>query len=383
MCTATFRVSWLSIITWLLAFDYLKSETLSDYTDCRTLTKEAGLCISIKECKPLLNYLSSVPVITPEISKRLHEYHCGFKGKDVQVCCPSNGVIYIGDHVNDGDSITKHKNFHLLPKDCGLSVRDRLLGGNIASLFEVPWMALLSYETPNGTEFRCSGSVINNRYILTSAHCLSKNREIKLKEVRCGEHNLNTLVDCEGEDVTAYNTKMCAPPVQDIGIEEIIAHPGYNLKSFTNDIGLIRLERPLNVVAENVQPICLPVYTTLKNTTRWFTVTSWGLTGVKSAELHKITNEIVSQEQCQKAYAPVLPMQINEDHLCATQKHEQICYGNSGDPLQIETILDGDIHNVQYGIFSFGPRSCRMTDFPYVFTRVESHLKWILDNLKA
>uniref|UniRef100_A0A1Y1KNE4 CLIP domain-containing serine protease n=1 Tax=Photinus pyralis TaxID=7054 RepID=A0A1Y1KNE4_PHOPY len=382
MCTATFRVFWLSIITWLLAFDYLKSETLSNYADCRTPTQEAGACIPIKECKPLLSYLSSVSVITPEISKRLHEYHCGFKGKDVQVCCPSNGLIE--NHVNDGDSITKHKNFHLLPKDCGaVLVTDRVRSGTIASLFEVPWMALLSYETPNGTEFRCSGSVINNRYILTSAHCLSKNREIKLKEVRCGEYNLNTAIDCEGEDGPAYDTTICAPPVQDIGIEEIIAHPGYNVKSFTNDIGLIRLEKPLNFNAENVQPICLPVYTTLKNSTRWLTVTSWGLAGVKSAELHMITNEIASQEQCQKAYAQVLPMQIKEDHLCATQKRAEICYGNSGDPLQAIRIFDDDIHHVQYGIFSFGPRSCEVTDFPYVYTNVESHLKWILDNLNA
>lgn len=51
-------------------------------------------------------------------------------------------------------------------------------------------------------------------------------------EVRLGEHDLRTERDCQD---------VCAPPVQDIAVEEIIPHPRYR-RPEKNDIGLIRLQ---------------------------------------------------------------------------------------------------------------------------------------------
>lgn len=54
-------------------------------------------------------------------------------------------------------------------------------------------------------DFQCSGTVINSRYILTSAECASCN----LDGVRIGEHNSNRTVDCNKN-----NSPICALGVQ-------------------------------------------------------------------------------------------------------------------------------------------------------------------------
>lgn len=40
---------------------------------------------------------------------------------------------------------------------------------------------------------------------------------------------------------------VCAPPVQDIAIAEIIPHPEYSPTTYMNDIGLLRLAAPINI----------------------------------------------------------------------------------------------------------------------------------------
>lgn len=56
-------------------------------------------------------------------------------------------------------------------------------------------------------------------------------------QVRLGEYNVNFDPDCQDG--------VCAPPVQDINVEEYVCHTGYNSKLKQNDICLIRLVTPI------------------------------------------------------------------------------------------------------------------------------------------
>lgn len=87
-------------------------------------------------------------------------------------------------------------------------------------------------------ESSCGGTIINERYILTAAHCLTTLGKNPIK-VRVGEYNLNTDPDC-------YAPNACAPGHQEIEINRTILHPYYDSTTSRNDIGLIRLARPLN-----------------------------------------------------------------------------------------------------------------------------------------
>lgn len=53
--------------------------------------------------------------------------------------------------------------------DCGLrNDGKRVVGGDDAALNEFPWQVRLSYLNT----FYCGGTLINDRYVITAAHCV-------------------------------------------------------------------------------------------------------------------------------------------------------------------------------------------------------------------
>lgn len=65
--------------------------------------------------------------------------------------------------------------------------------------------------------------------------------------IRLGEHNIGSAQDCI---TNVGNTTVCADPVQDIFLEEVIPHPNYNSTTYSNDIGLLRLILPAQLKGE-------------------------------------------------------------------------------------------------------------------------------------
>lgn len=89
--------------------------------------------------------------------------------------------------------IVTGEEFKLLTPDtgCGFSnvTHRRIVGGSAAKLGAFPWMALIGYTNDlDETSFKCGGSLITKRHVLTAAHCLKSS----LSSVRLGEYNLDT-----------------------------------------------------------------------------------------------------------------------------------------------------------------------------------------------
>ncbi|XP_050691251.1 CLIP domain-containing serine protease B9-like [Eriocheir sinensis] len=105
-----------------------------------------------------------------------------------------------------------------------------------------PWMAALGFRNAftDKIDFLCGGSVINERYLLTAAHCFKRQLEV----VRLGEYDLTSEIDCE---ISPTGFVFCASePAQDFDFEEIIEHPDFGKRGlFSDDIALVRLASPI------------------------------------------------------------------------------------------------------------------------------------------
>ncbi|XP_072390786.1 serine protease grass-like [Diabrotica undecimpunctata] len=364
-----------------------------DNQACRTPTGETANCIPANQCKAIIDVLQRAKrPWTPSVRKQINEYYCGFADNIAHVCCPQ-GSIPIEDGSTpevqqEPPNVSNHKNLYLIPPNCGqLDLQNRIRNGQNADLNEFPWMALLRYRSGAGSEFRCGGSIINKRYILTAAHCLL-NLQTQLLDVRVGEYNTSSSIDCISD---IYGKKKCImDPIQNVAIEEIIPHPEFNSKTIENDIGLLRVAN-INLVAENARPVCLPLDDNRLDTAiKRVTVTGWGFTDDvserKADVLQKVDLSVVDIGACREAYSKNSKARLTYKQLCAGggNKNKDACAGDSGGPLQVAKLIVDEPRYIQYGIVSFGTQLCGShEDIPGVYTRVAHYMDWILDNIRS
>jgi len=225
----------------------------------------------------------------------------------------------------------------------------KIVGGVDARPGSWPWMASLS-----GFSHFCGGSLINDQWILTAAHCKTS---ISQFTVKLGDYYSNGIDQTE----VTYNPS------------EWISHPDYNDNSLSNDIALIKLSRKVTY-NDRIRPVCLPNgRTPVIGTTG--TVTGWGLTdkngeGDISATLKQVNIPINNPTACTNSPIPSSQFCAGDTNL---QNPLDSCQGDSGGPFVVKS---GNSY-YQMGIVSYG----YLCTGGGVYTNVNSYESWIANTI--
>ncbi|XP_023246672.1 trypsin-1-like [Copidosoma floridanum] len=232
------------------------------------------------------------------------------------------------------------------------NLTSRIVNGTSAKLGELPFQASLQ----RGGRAYCGGSVINEYYVVTAAHCLARKQA----------SSLTVIVGTINWQKPGYVHQ----------VEKIIVHSKFTSKgSFENDIGLVEVKTPFQF-SFILQPVLLPTLDEEVATNSIAIVSGWGRLGGKVLKqpdnLQKAEIFIIEPESCQSVMTEI----IHPTQLCAndpTARRGQ-CSGDSGGPLSIDGKLVGIVS------WSIKDPYCASTTYPGIYTRVSKYVDWINEN---
>ncbi|KAL1122819.1 hypothetical protein AAG570_003145, partial [Ranatra chinensis] len=239
----------------------------------------------------------------------------------------------------------------------------RVVSGSDALVGEFPWVAAIGLDHM----FFCGGALINDRFVLTAAHCvMARDTPIGSLVIHLGDHDLTRANE------TAHVLR---------GVRRVMFHSHFHPFLLSNDIALLQLDEPV-IFTDTIQPVCLPdigeSFTGYKAT-----VVGWGVTsfpmGEPSPVLQKLEVETLSNFQCSR----IIEEPVTLGMMCAAPTSLQgTCFvsillftGDSGGPLTVEN-KDG-LHTL-IGVVSFGVTGCAvMPAFPDLYSRISEYMKWL------
>ncbi|EFN87985.1 Chymotrypsin-1 [Harpegnathos saltator] len=223
----------------------------------------------------------------------------------------------------------------------------QIVGGHDAPNGKFPYQVSLRLDNKHF----CGGSIINNRTILTAAHCVAgKTSPIILSRITV--HAGTNFLKRPG---IVYRPK------------NITYHKEFNRSRLANDIAVITLSSVIKYT-KLIQPV--PLATSDIAPGRRCILSGWGrisMGGDVPNKLQEIELVVYDSRKCKRTYTNFLNSQI-----CTYKKRGQgACHGDSGSPL----VANG----TQIGIVSYG-QPCAI-GYPDVYTKVAAFKKWLKQNV--
>ncbi|XP_037937109.1 serine protease persephone-like [Teleopsis dalmanni] len=361
----------------LSAVCLLKHTWTASVGDTCKIESTPGICKRASDCLQLNEYIKRGNI-------ELEGIQCDIATSENLICCPTTSFskTWILKRLQPGLvwSVTEksikerpaEKACHLLEDKIVANPNIRVLGGTSVELGEFPYMVGIGYKSNDEHktyDIRCGGSLIDSKFVLTAAHCITVSGNPPLI-VRLGVIN-NTDVDEIKNGL-------------EIPIKKIHVHPEYISTAVYNDIGLLELENSVKFTSD-IYPTCL--YTNVENppADSLLYATGWGVvsttTHKPSDVLLKGVQELVPLDVCHNSYQEAGLTRRNRNGVIQTQmctkakeSEKSPCQGDAGGPISLVVDPTWRIYR-QIGVISVG-YGCGSA-IPDISTRIASHLDFI------
>ncbi len=238
----------------------------------------------------------------------------------------------------------------------------RIVGGEDADIVDYPWQISLQVVNETGAAHICGGTILNENWVITAAHCVEPIAALSFLQVRSG---FTSITSDEG----TYHR-----------VNSSIIHESYGDEDKAHDLALLKVVTPFDFDDPAVAK--LPLVNTfdvdegIEVPGVVADISGWGALAYHGASpdtLQAAMVEITSVNET--AYPHVM---ITDGMILAGEDGVDACQGDSGGPLVVTNRYG---QKKLAGVTSWGV-GCGWEGYPGVYTRTSHYESWLDQNLK-